>query len=379
MSVFGLLILQKKSKRTSDYLLLALEVLIAIMLLTDIQLREAVLAWSFFVYILIPYLLISIFALYIQFLFSPKRKFKPKDILYFVPAILASLLVFRDQWVNGYSLSRLDELCHFPNTFYILTKIGYQVYSLAILVPVLIRINKYQESLKDRLSYIDPFQLKWLWHFTWIYFAIISITMVAYGLFAVGILTGSLAYTHLFVSICMVVGVCLCCYKGIRQYSWEFFKYAQLAEDSLAEEPEESKTAKYEHSSLKEEEMNNIYEALLSLFEDQEIYLQPKLCVQDLANELKVTPHILSQTLNLKTGQTFYDFVNGYRVEHLKELLKDPANAQYTILALGLESGFNSKASLNRIFKNHTGKTPSAFQGLHIQNGYSSNHRHSLG
>jgi AraC-like DNA-binding protein len=39
-------------------------------------------------------------------------------------------------------------------------------------------------------------------------------------------------------------------------------------------------------------------------------------------------------------------------------MLNDPNNLRCIILALGLESGFNSKASLNRIFKYFTGLTP---------------------
>jgi len=44
----------------------------------------------------------------------------------------------------------------------------------------------------------------------------------------------------------------------------------------------------------------------------------------------------------------------------------DPTQKRYTILALGLESGFNSKASLNRVFKEATGISPSEYQKRHL-------------
>ena len=379
LGLFGILILQKKPKEISDFLLLTLTGLLAAMLISDNQTRALVTPWSFSLHILIPYFLIAVFALYVHFLLAPKRKFSFRDVALFIPGILASVLTLWDQLYNPYDLLTLDALCHSPNTFYRIVKGGYQVFSIAILIPLILKINHYQESLKNSLSYIDPYQLKWLGHLSWIYLVIIVITIVSYGLFTVGIMQGSHSSTHSFVNTCMVIGVCLCCYQGIRQYSWEFFKQTQLPAEVLLVEPKADTQGKYEHSSLHDEDLNEIYKKLLILVEEQSIYLQPKLSVQDLARELQVTAHALSQALNSKTGQTFYDFINRYRVEHLKKLLVDPLNNQYTILALGLESGFNSKASLNRIFKNHTGMTPSAYQQLKKPKGYPSNPRHSLG
>ena len=108
--------------------------------------------------------------------------------------------------------------------------------------------------------------------------------------------------------------------------------------------------------------MQHIYQQMIRLFEEDQLYLQPKLQLQEVAKMLEITSHILSQTINTITQQTFYHLVNGYRIEHFKKLLNDPAQKQYTILALGFESGFNSKASLNRIFKQYTGQTPREYQ-----------------
>ncbi|MDZ7608951.1 MAG: helix-turn-helix domain-containing protein [Cyclobacteriaceae bacterium] len=57
----------------------------------------------------------------------------------------------------------------------------------------------------------------------------------------------------------------------------------------------------------------------------------------------------------------FYDFINKYRVDEFIGKLNNPANEFYTLLALAHESGFNSKATFNSVFKKNTGLTPSAF------------------
>ena len=62
----------------------------------------------------------------------------------------------------------------------------------------------------------------------------------------------------------------------------------------------------------------------------------------------------------------FYDYVSTFRVKHLKGLLTKLDNRKFTILALAIESGFNSKATLNRVFKQQVGMTPKGFQKSQI-------------
>ena len=70
----------------------------------------------------------------------------------------------------------------------------------------------------------------------------------------------------------------------------------------------------------------------------------------------------LSQALNGVLGVSFSDFVNGYRVDEAKRLLRDPARQDDTILAVLYDAGFNSKSAFNRVFKLRTGETPSSYR-----------------
>ena len=92
--------------------------------------------------------------------------------------------------------------------------------------------------------------------------------------------------------------------------------------------------------------------------ERENLYLEPTINLENLATRLGKSRHQISKIINVKEDRSFYDLINGYRVKHLQKMLYDPKNSRFTILSLGLESGFNSKASLNRIFKNTTGLTP---------------------
>ena len=94
-------------------------------------------------------------------------------------------------------------------------------------------------------------------------------------------------------------------------------------------------------------------------------YRHGGLSLEKLAANLALTAHELSQLINQSFEVNFQEYVNGYRVRALQAAMRDETNQDITILDLALAAGFNSKSSLNRVFKNHTGMTPSQFRSVH--------------
>ena len=90
-------------------------------------------------------------------------------------------------------------------------------------------------------------------------------------------------------------------------------------------------------------------------------YTNPGLTLNELAQKLKLTPHLLSKIINEGYDKNFFDFINEYRIEEFKQRFEDPRNRQYTMLAIAFEVGFNSKTSFNRAFKKMTQQTPREF------------------
>lgn len=86
------------------------------------------------------------------------------------------------------------------------------------------------------------------------------------------------------------------------------------------------------------------------------------LTLAGLAERLGSTPHKLSEVLNAQIGQTFYDFVNGYRVREVQRRIASGDAARLKMLSLAFDAGFSSKSTFNQAFKKHTGATPSAFR-----------------
>lgn len=118
---------------------------------------------------------------------------------------------------------------------------------------------------------------------------------------------------------------------------------------------------KYEKSGLTPELAEVLHQRLKELMFTQQAFKDSELSLTDLAERLDTHPNYLSQLINERTGKNFYDYVNGMRVEAFLNLVADPKNRQYTLFALALECGFNSKTAFNRYFKKATGKSPSAY------------------
>lgn len=92
-------------------------------------------------------------------------------------------------------------------------------------------------------------------------------------------------------------------------------------------------------------------------------FLEPRLSISDVARRLATNERYVSQALNQGVGQPFSDFINGLRIDHAKKRL---GASDDQILDIALASGFNSKATFNRVFKDVAGETPSAYRASQI-------------
>ncbi len=129
------------------------------------------------------------------------------------------------------------------------------------------------------------------------------------------------------------------------------------------------KLPRYKKSSLSPQKAEIYLKQLVDVMKSHKLYLNSDLKLQSLADELSISTHYVSQVLNERLGQNFFDFVNQFRIEDAQKKLRDPAYEYYTILSIALEVGFNSKASFNAAFKKHTQMTPSEFREMSKQAG----------
>ena len=106
------------------------------------------------------------------------------------------------------------------------------------------------------------------------------------------------------------------------------------------------------------------FSRLMAFLAQNPVYTRPKLSLEELAGEVKLPPRYVSHLINRYHCANFSHFVNTFRVKEVIRKLEDPAEQHKTLLALALESGFNSKSAFNQVFKSHTGQAPSQFLQL---------------
>ncbi len=84
-----------------------------------------------------------------------------------------------------------------------------------------------------------------------------------------------------------------------------------------------------------------------------------RLTLQDVADGCYVSQWHLSKLLNRHTGKTFYDLLNGIRVEEAKRLLADPS---LKISEIGDRVGYADPGHFARVFKRSVGQSANEYR-----------------
>ncbi len=112
-------------------------------------------------------------------------------------------------------------------------------------------------------------------------------------------------------------------------------------------------------------DLDKLQHRLEELMEHDRPYLDEDLSLPGLAHELQLTPHQLSRFLNEVIGESFYNFVNRYRIMEAQRLLRE--DSERTVLSVAYAVGFNAKSSFHTAFAKFTGETPGAYRAKQSQ------------
>jgi len=95
--------------------------------------------------------------------------------------------------------------------------------------------------------------------------------------------------------------------------------------------------------------------------EKKKLYKLEQINLSILSEHLGVPVKKTSYLLNHCMNTTFYDLINEFRLIEFKSKVAKGELKEKTILALAFESGFNSKATFNRVFKQKESISPVQF------------------
>jgi AraC-like DNA-binding protein len=394
-----------RTNRTANRLLAALMAAFAVSLLSEVYYSTGLVRTHphfFGISYPMPWVFGPLVYLYAVAASDRSWRFGARGALHFAPVLVLLMLTFPIYLRSGpEKIALFDRLTagNPPTLLAVLDPFKY-VSGLAYSAVTVVYLRGHRRRVEDSYSNTDRVNLQWLQSLAG---AAAAIWLLAVLTQVAGLLPPPIErYRGNLVSLAVALLVYVIGYKGLRQP--EVFRYDRLetahrtptshdghparAEaarvpagrtplesasvestpgerapaERTAPSPPDRTDARYERSGLGEFEARQLKAALLTLMAKEHPYRDPELTLPALAERLESTPHKLSEVLNREMSQTFYDFVNGYRVEEVRGRITDPNTKHLKILALGLEAGFASKSTFNQAFKKLTGQTPSTYR-----------------
>lgn len=101
-----------------------------------------------------------------------------------------------------------------------------------------------------------------------------------------------------------------------------------------------------------------LFSKMLKQIQDNKMYLDPKLSLFKLSKNLDMDIKLISDLINTQSEDNFYSFINKMRIEEFKNLIEHQEHLKYNLESIASLSGFNSKSTFYRVFKDIEGITP---------------------
>lgn len=275
-------------------------------------------------------------------------KLKPKHLLHSIPFIITNVILTPRFYTKdvAFITNLWKEYSSIPELIFIHFTIHLQFIIYIILFFVILK--KYKKIYHQNFSNTASKTHQWLFQFTLVSTIIHSVVILKNILKYVNDTTFS-STMQLIISILALGVICWYVFKALKHP--ELFNSVNSNTEVI---PKKVDTPK----EINTEEI----EKLTIFMATKKPYLNPSLSIRNLADEMSLNSRDLSVLINQNLNQHFFDFVNGYRIDEAKKLLKDQAKKDFTVLEILYEVGFNSKSSFNTAFKKHTGVTPTQFR-----------------
>lgn len=307
----------------------------------------------------------SLMYVYAKSLSSKENKFNSRWLLHLIPIVITYLSVI--PWSLYEYADKVNFITENDVTDYILTfPVAFVfIFTSMYLFGILRLLHNHRITIRKMFSYEEDINLGWL--------KILAIMLIFLWL-ALSVIIASIYYTgyispdnsleqylklDIYGTLPFVIFVFILGFYGIKQQV--VYASPPLYKENIPSKNETEIVSRYKNSSLKKDESEIHLEQLIQYLETDKPYLNGKLSLKDVAAQLGLSTNHLSQVINENLNKNFFDLVNSYRIELVKQRLSEDAQRNFTVLAIAYECGFNSKSSFNAIFKKFTGLTPSQY------------------
>lgn len=280
---------------------------------------------------------------HILYIKDPKRIFRKLDLLHFLPSLLLDIVLFSSVFLFIRTNMEWAE-----ENILIIQSAGLTMTLVAVIQLSIYTYLIYRESIeaKDVLREFQKVK-KWLNSLIRSWCFLIGFLFIAapIGLIFIEYVDANSAY--LYKPLGAIISLCI----YILGYLY-LLKYGKVVE---------SYTERISKFSFSTDELEERKDQILRALTEDKLYNDTTLTIAKLANHLSWPINSLSSVINETLQTNFNDLINHHRIAAFKSLVLEPESNKYSIVGLGQEVGFSSKASFYRAFKKETGMTPSDY------------------
>ncbi len=282
----------------------------------------------------------------------PNYQLLKRDYWHFLPYILGFLIFVFAYHIHPLSYKKefIEHVQSGKETSQILSSILIFLMIGSYIFSSYRQLQKYRIQIREQVSNIDSINLSWLAHTLFGFVAIISLSGVLQILtHLLGPQTKWLNLLLLILLFGLLFFIMSSIIKGLKS--------DVIFADSLDNKPTNTPIQKI-RKTVDETKLT----LLKKHMEQQQPFLNPSLNLKELANQIDLPARELSNIINHGTGQSFFDFINSYRIQFAKDKIQQSSDDKLTILEVMYAAGFNSKSSFNTAFKKHTNFTPTQWK-----------------
>ncbi len=281
--------------------------------------------------------------IHILYIKDPKRIFRNKDLLHFLPSLLLDVIFFTSFFLYiraniNWAYDSIPFIQSIALTVALLGVIQLSIYTYLI----------YRESLEAKRVLREFKNVKmWVNYLIGSWVSLIGFLLIAVPIALIFIEDVDKNSALLYKPLGIIIGL----FIYVLGFLY-LMKYARVVE---------TYTDRIMNFSFSAEELDDKKEQILLILRKEKIYQDPGLTIAKFAGHLNLPINSVSSIINESLQTNFNDLISKHRVMEFKDRVLEPDSNKYSIVGLGQEVGFSSKASFYRAFKKETGMTPSDY------------------
>lgn len=307
----------------------------------------------------LAFLQIPVFYLYVLSVCYSDFRLKVKYIIHLLPFLVANVILIPRFYTVDVA-SKIDFILNHQSRIELqLNHILFHIQVVIYFVAVFMILKKAKKLYLENYAGTSINSYNWLFQFTLV-LTILYLIVVFKNIFKFSDYPYISEWIKIGILVLQLFIVCWYLFKALnnpglfRNIDSKLKLVSDIVLEEKKSEPEKVNEKEYHEDLLK----------LKKYMVEEKSFLNPSLTIQDISDGIKIPVRDLSLLINHQLGQHFFDFINTYRIENAKAILKDPTKSKVTVLEILYEVGFNSKSSFNTAFKKHTGLTPTVFRKM---------------